>query len=52
MKDDALEKFYQENLEERLIACMTSSRGVSLDEAMDIYYHSLAQKIYEGKEGI
>lgn len=53
MKDDTLEKFYQENLEERLIACMTSSRDISLEEAMDIYYHSdLAQKIYEGKEGI
>ncbi|MGP1348791.1 MAG: hypothetical protein ACTTK0_04020 [Stomatobaculum sp.] len=53
MKDDTLEKFYQENLEERLITCIASSRDISLEEAMDIYYHSdLAQKIYEGKEGI
>jgi len=46
---EALEKFYREGLEERLIAHLAKVKNYSLEQAMDVYYHSkLAQKIYEG----
>lgn len=53
MSDEALEKFYQEGLEERLIGNVAKEKRISLEDAMDIYYRSkLAQKIYDGKEGV
>ena len=53
MDDRILEQTYQENLEERLIAYIADQRGVSLEQAMDIYYSSdLAEKIHDGVEGI
>lgn len=53
MDGETLEKVYQENLEERIIACLSETRGISLEKAMDIYYHSkLADKIHRGVEGV
>ncbi len=53
MDDNVLEQVYQENLEERLIAYIAEQHDISLDEAMDIYYHSkLADKINMGTWGI
>lgn len=53
MSDEVLEKFYQEGLEERLIGNVAKEKRISLEDAMDIYYRSkLAQKIYDGKEGV
>ena len=53
MDDRILEQTYLENLEERLIACLADQNGVTLEKAMDIYYHSrLADKIHNGMEGI
>lgn len=51
--ESILEQVYQENLEERLIACLASMYGLSLEKAMDIYYRSkLAERIHRGEEGI
>lgn len=53
MDEEVLETIYQENLEERLIAYLSEIRNISLENAMDIYYHSkLADKIHRGVEGI
>ena len=53
MDDKILEEVYQENLEERLILYIAEKNGISLQKAMDIYYNShLAEKIYQGKEGV
>lgn len=53
MDGETLERVYQENLEERIIACLSETRGISLEKAMDIYYHSkLADKIHRGVEGV
>lgn len=53
MNGETLEKVYQESLEERLISNLAKVKGISLEKAMDAYYHSeLAQKIHEGKEGV
>ena len=53
MDGDTLEKVYQENLEERIIAYLSQVSGISLETAMDIYYHSkLADKIHHGVEGV
>ena len=53
MDDRILEQTYQENLEERLIACIADQHDVSLEKAMDIYYNSkLAEMIHDGVEGI
>ena len=53
MDDQILEDTYQENLEERLIACLAERNGIPLEEAMDIYYRSrLAGQIHQGTEGI
>ena len=53
MDGETLEKVYQENLEERIIAYLSQTKGVSLETAMDIYYHSkLADKIHRGVEGV
>lgn len=53
MDGEILEKVYQENLEERLIAYLAEIEHISLEEAMNLYYHSkLADKIHRGMEGI
>lgn len=49
MNGEILEKYYQERLEERLIARLAKVKNLSLEQAMDIYYHSrLAQNIHDG----
>lgn len=53
MNGETLERVYQENLEERIIAYLSYTRGLSLEAAMDIYYNSvLADKIHQGVEGV
>ena len=53
MTEEALEQFYQESLEERLIQNIAKELHLSLEEAMDGYYKSrLAGMIQEGKEGV
>ena len=53
MDGEVLEKIYRENLEERIISHLAAIKQISLETAMDIYYHSrLADKIYQGAEGI
>ncbi len=53
MDDNTLEQVYQENLEERIIAYVAEQNGLSLEDAMSVYYSSkLADKIHEGREGI
>lgn len=53
MDGEVIEKVYQENLEERIIAYLSETKGISLESAMDIYYHStLAGKIHNGVEGV
>lgn len=53
MDGEVIEKVYQENLEERMIAYLSEIKGISLEAAMDIYYHSvLAEKIHNGAEGV
>ena len=49
VNQEVLEKYYKECLEERLITHLAKVKNCSLEQAMDIYYHSkLAQKIYDG----
>ena len=53
MDETALEKVYQENLEERIISYLAKQLKITLESAMDIYYRShLANKIHQGTEGI
>lgn len=53
MEEEVLERVYQENLEERLIAYLSEKKDIPLETAMKIYYHSmLADKIHQGIEGI
>lgn len=53
MTEEALDQFYQESLEERLIQNIAKELHLSLEEAMDYYYKSrLAGMIQEGKEGV
>jgi hypothetical protein len=53
MNEEILERVYQENLEERLIAHLAKTCGFSYEKAMDLYYNSkLSDKIYLGKDGI
>lgn len=53
MDSEILERVYQENLEERIIAYLSEMKDISLGTAMDIYYHSkLTDKIHRGVEGI
>ena len=49
MDDKALEQVYQENLEERIITYLAEQNGLSLEDAMSVYYSSkLSNKIHEG----
>ena len=53
MKEDVLEKVYQENLEERIISFLSEIKGISLEKAMQLYYGSkLADKIHRGEYGV
>ncbi len=53
MDGEILERVYQENLEERIIAYLAETENITLEKAMDIYYSSsLANKIHLGAEGI
>ena len=53
MKEEMLERTYQENLGERIIAYLAETCDLSYESAMDVYYNSkLSDKIYLGKEGI
>ena len=53
MDDKALEQVYQENLEERIITYLADQNGLSLEDAMSVYYSSkLSDKIHEGREDI
>lgn len=53
MDDAVLEKIYQEKLEERIIATLAEKHGISLEEAMKVYYNSkLADIIHRGVEGV
>lgn len=53
MSGDALEKYYREELEERLISHLAAVKGITLEEAMDCYYRSrLAQKIHQGLDDV
>ena len=53
MKEDVLEKVYQENLEERIISYLSEVKGISLERAMQLYYNSkLADKIHRGEYGV
>lgn len=53
MDEIVLERVYQENLEERIIAYLSETKNISLENAMNIYYYSkLADKIHQGVEGI
>ena len=53
MNDEALEKNYQERLEERVISYIAEKQNIKLTDAMDLYYKSkLADKIAQGQYGI
>ena len=53
MDDATLEKFYREELDEKLIAQLAKAKDLSLEKAMDIYYHSrMAEMIGNGECGI
>ena len=53
MDDKVLEQVYQENLEERIITYLAEQNGLSLEDAMSVYYSSnLSNKIHEGREDI
>ena len=53
MDGQILERSYQESLEERLISYLSETHGITLEQAMDIYYRSnLAEKIHVGMEGV
>ena len=45
MDDAVLEKIYQEKLEERIIATLAEKHGISLEEAMNVYYNSVSLRI-------
>ena len=50
MNENVLEKIYQENLSERIIAELADRKCISLEKAMDLYYNSrLANMIQLGK---
>ena len=53
MREDVLERIYQESLEERIIAYLAELRFISLEEAMRVYYESrLAEMIHDGEYGV
>lgn len=53
MDEIALERLYQENLEERVISYLSKQKRIPIEDAMRAYYSSsLAEKIHRGVEGI
>ena len=53
MKEEVLEQFYRERLEEKIISCFAERTGLPLDKAMDVFYTSeLSRDIYHGREGV
>lgn len=53
MDNEVLEQMYREELDEKLIAHLAKVKKLSLDKAMDIYYHSrMADMIGNGMYGI
>ena len=53
MDDEVLEQMYREELDEKLIAHLAEVKNLTLDRAMDIYYHSrMAYMIGNGMYGI
>ena len=53
MDEKILEGIYQENLDERIIDCLSQRQHISYEEAMDLYYNSkLAPQIHSGENGI
>lgn len=53
MDGKVLENIYQENLYERIIACIVEQKQCSYEEAMNLFYQSkLASKIHSGEYGI
>ncbi|SHH92394.1 Protein of unknown function [Butyrivibrio fibrisolvens DSM 3071] len=50
---DALDKTYKEMLEEKIINQLADTKGISIRQAMDVYYRSrLSQQINDGSYGI
>lgn len=50
---DALDKTYKEMLEEKIINQLADTKGISIRQAMDVYYRSrLSQEINDGSYGI
>ena len=50
---EALTRVYKQNLEESMIEYLAEQKSLTMEEAMDIYYHSqLADQIEKGSYGI
>jgi hypothetical protein len=50
---DAPDKTYKEMLEEKIINQLADTKGISIRQAMDVYYRSrLSQQINDGSYGI
>lgn len=50
---NVLEQAYREALEESIVAHLSEAKGLSLEQAMDVYYSSnLSEKINDGKNDI
>ena len=50
---NVLEQAYREALEESIVAHLSEVKGLSLEQAMDVYYSSnLSEKIDDGKNDI
>jgi len=50
---NVLEQAYREALEESIVAHLSEIKGLSLEQAMDVYYSSnLSEKINDGKNDI
>ncbi len=50
---DALDKTYKELLEEKIINQLADAKGISIRQAMDVYYRSrLSHEINDGSYGI
>ncbi len=50
---NVLEQTYREALEESIVAHLSEVKGLSLEQAMDVYYSSnLSEKINDGKNDI
>ena len=39
MSEETFERVYQEHLEERIIECLSVTRGIHFESALDVYYH-------------